>query len=149
MLYQWKFSIIHKDGNILQEDTIIAPTAADADYLYKHIQNPWPSEMFYGVPVTLKIECLGEIKNEIPQQNRVTVLFKSINISDTYTYALDMPVTVNGELIHWGFGVNNRSIAIVKILDDVISTNPALSSQPILISRGQVMEIMPSQLRFI
>jgi len=172
MLYQWKFSIIDKDGEVLRVDDIIAPTASDADFIYKHNTQSWTHEElqvfhyfenrttekfgYKGVESIrfnnkIQIDCLGEVevklKTEIPQKNRVTVLLKSVKVSDTYTYVFNEPLTINGNLIQWGFGVNNRSIAIVEILDDVV--NVELASKPHLIFKGQVMEIMPHQIRFI
>lgn len=146
--------MFNRDESIYREDTIIAATAADADLLYNknildYLLHSQSRENIGGQDIAkrISIECLGEFNHEIPHQNRVAVLFKYVNITDTYTYSFNEPLTVNAELIQWGFGVNNRSIAIVKILEDVI--NPELESKPIIFFKGQIVEAMPHQIRFI
>lgn len=170
MLYQWKFTVLDKDGNTLRTDSIIAPTVTDADFIYKHNIAQWSHdelkvlyyiegfdekpELIYSGPYRIEnkiqIDCLGEVEvklvSETPPQNRVTVLFESLYI-DHYTSTFTPALIVNGEFLQWGFSESNRSIALVKILEDVFHSS--MKSEIPLIPKGQVMSIFPFQLRFI
>ena len=169
MLYQWEFTVLDKDGNTLRTDSIVAPTANDADFIYNrsilswtqdeqkvlhYLIEPKPGQLWAGGSMRMankiQIDCLGEVEvklvGETPQQNRVTVLYESLYI-DHYTTTFTPALIVNGEFLQWGFNKSNRSIALVKILEDVF--HPTVTYENPLIQKGEVMEILPCQLRYI
>lgn len=116
MLYQWKFSVIDKDGNVLRQDDIIAPSAADADFIYKHNVQSWtydeqkifyyavepkPKQLFTGefytgdrhrVANKIQIDCLGEVEVKLAASNKTPVL--------TREQVIDLINEVNAQAKH-------------------------------------------------
>lgn len=111
MLYQWKFSIIDKDGEVLRVDEIIAPTAADADFIYKHNVKSWayddrqlfyyqsdpqPQKLFTGEIFTvgsetllnkIQIDCLGEVEVKLKTRNSMPVIDAPEELPDYHPIA--------------------------------------------------------------
>lgn len=116
MLYQWKFSIIDKDGEVLRQDEIIAPTAADADFIYKHNVQSWtyddrqlfyyqsdpqPQKLFTGEIFTvgsdtllnkIQIDCLGEVEVKLKNRNSIPV----VNVPEELPYYPIDLLIING-----------------------------------------------------
>lgn len=109
MLYQWKFSIIDKDGEVLRQDEIIAPTAADADFIYKHNVQSWPydqEQLFWyreeSVPGKfmlgdrlankIQIDCLDEVEVKLKNRNSIPV----VNVPEELPYYPIDLLIING-----------------------------------------------------
>lgn len=117
MLYQWKFSVIDKDRNVLRQDDIIAPTAADADFLYKHNVQSWtyderqifsyesdpqPNKLFTGETFIvgshtllnkIQIDCLGEVEVKLKTESPIPV----IDASEKLLYDQSIPLLIRSD----------------------------------------------------
>lgn len=113
MLYQWKFSIIDKDGEVLRVDEIIAPTASDADFIYKHNTQSWTHEElqvfhffenrttekfgYKGVESIMfnnkiQIDCLGEVEVKLKTESPIPV----VNVPEELPYYPIDLLIING-----------------------------------------------------
>lgn len=123
MLYQWKFSIIDKDGEVLRVDEIIAPTASDADFIYKHNTQSWTHEElqvfhyfenrttekfgYKGVESIMfnnkiQIDCLGEVEVKLKTESPIPV----VNTSEELLYDQSIAKLIRSdkfEAIHKSF----------------------------------------------